>query len=285
VIGHAVAFVLAWFMVLGYFVNFLATTGYEEIETAEDLTQKKSKTKASAKDMAKSLFQNKPLCVLILADLPKWIMRFVPSGMAWYYFRYVAENMALLPQYILWTHGLGAFAGAFVSAYLAKQFTARNTIIYTYTVMVAALILVYFNYANPILVIALMAVVQVGQGICFSVAVALYADTAVYAQWKFGADSRGWIMGLMNVPLKVAIISRALIINISLAVVGFNAAALRQGAQEITTELQRGITVGFALIPAIFLVVGILLMVFGYKLTREKIVQYQAEIDARKAQG
>jgi GPH family glycoside/pentoside/hexuronide:cation symporter len=53
----------------------------------------------------------------------------------------------------------------------------------------------------------------------------LYADTAVYAQWKSGVDSRGWIMGLQTFPLKFAVVGRALIFNISLMLVGFDAKA------------------------------------------------------------
>ena len=37
----------------------------------------------------------------------------------------------------------------------------------------------------------------------------------------------------------------------------------------------------FALIPAIITITGIPLLFFGYRLTREKIVRYQAEIEAR----
>jgi GPH family glycoside/pentoside/hexuronide:cation symporter len=278
----ALAFVLGWVMVLGYFVNFLATTGYEEIETSEDLAKKQSKTKASVKDMAKSLFQNPHLCFLIIADIAKFAIRFVPGAVAAYYFQYVANDMKLLPQYILIVN-IGAFVGAFLSGFLAKKLTARNTMIYSYVVMAAALIIAYLSYASPWAVIGLMTLTQFGQGICYSLSTALYADTAVYSQWKLGADSRGWIMGLANIPLKVSIIGRSVIVNISLVLVGFNAAAIKAGTQQVTPELQKGITAAFALIPAIILIIGFILLTFGYRLTREKIVQYQAEIDARKA--
>jgi GPH family glycoside/pentoside/hexuronide:cation symporter len=275
----ALAFVLGWLMVLGYFVNFLATTGYEEIETAGDLSKKQSKTKASVKDMAKSLFRNPHLCFLIIADIAKWVIRFVPGAVAAYYFQYVANNMALLPQYILIVN-VGAFVGAFFSGFIAKKLTARNTMIYSYVVMAVILILAYLNYSNAWMVIGLMTVVQFAQGICYSLSTALYADTCVYARWKTGSDSRGWIMGLSNIPLKVAIIGRSLIVNISLVLVGFNAAAIKGGAQQVTVELQKGITAAFVLIPAIILIIGFILLTFGYRLTREKVVWYQAEIDA-----
>ena len=37
----------------------------------------------------------------------------------------------------------------------------------------------------------------------------------------------------------------------------------------------------FALVPAIFCAAGALLLIFGYRLTKERVAQYQSEIDAR----
>jgi len=132
------------------------------------------------------------------------------------------------------------------------------------------------------MVITFMTIANIALGVTFSSSIVLYADAAIFAQWKLGADSRGWIMGLSNVPIKLAVIGRALVVNISLMLVGFNAAAIMEKPELLTMELQKGITAAFALIPAIITISGIPLLFFGYRLTREKIVQYQAEIDARK---
>ena len=40
-------------------------------------------------------------------------------------------------------------------------------------------------------------------------------------------------------------------------------------------------TIAFALVPAIFRSAGALLLIFGFKITKEKAEKYQAEIDAR----
>ena len=284
----ALAFSLGILMVFGYFVNFAATSGYEVIETGASATRKQSKTKASIGDMAKSLISNPSLCVLIFATIPALGIRFIPPAVAAYYFQYVAGggelNRALLSQYMLIV-SLGAFAGAFLSGFIAKKFSSRNTLIGTYAIGAVALFLLYFNYSNVTLVIFLMALTQIGQGICYSIYPALFADCAVYSKWKLGVDARGWIMGLATVPLKVAIIGRSIIVNISLMAVGFNAIAIRENPSLMTEELKKGITAAFALVPGIILVVGVLLMVFGYRLTREKLIQYQKEIDAREAKA
>ena len=120
--------------------------------------------------MGKSLFLNPHLLFLMVAHTAKYVIRFVPMAAAVYYFQYVAGNMGVMPRYILFKHGIGAFIGAFISSFLGKKFGSRNTVLVT-----------------------------------------------------------------------------------------------------------------FALVPAIFLVIGFLVLLFEYKLTREKIVQYQAEIDARQS--
>ena len=49
-------------------------------------------------------------------------------------------------------------------------------------------------------------------------------------------------------------------------------------------NLKRAISMGFMLIPAIALIIGLVFLLFGYTLNKEKIAQYQAEIDQQKAQ-
>jgi GPH family glycoside/pentoside/hexuronide:cation symporter len=275
------AFILGLVMVFSYWVNFKVTDGYETVEKPEDIANKQSKTKSSGKDMAKALFQNSHLCFLILGDFPKYIIKFVTAAAAIYYFRYVAQNVGLLPQYILLSN-IAAFAGGFIAAFLARRFTSRTTVIITYVIMSACCIFSFLMYQSIWLVIILMSLVQMGYGICYACCSALYADAAVYAQWKSGADSRGWIMGLQNLPLKSGVIARAVILNGSLIAVGFDA---RIDPAQATESLKRGITAAFALVPGLFLCAGIFLILFGFRLTQEKVVQYQTEIDAKKAAG
>ncbi|MDR1588481.1 MAG: MFS transporter [Treponema sp.] len=273
------AFILGIVMVFSYWVNFKVTEGYEEIEKPEDIAKKKSKTGATVKDMGKALVQNSHLCFLILGDFPKYCIKFVTAAAAAYYFTYVAQNMKLLPVYIL-ASNLCALFGGFISGFLAKKLTTRTTVLGTYVVMAAGCILTYLVYNNIGLVIVLMSVVQLGYGITYACCTALYGDAAVYSQWKLGVDCRGWIMGLQTFPLKAGVIARAVILNFSLMLVGFDA---KVDASQASEALKRGVAAAFALIPGLFLCIGIVLLFFGYRLTSEKLVQYQSEIDARKA--
>ena len=88
-------------------------------------------------------------------------------------------------------------------------------------------------------------------------------------------DASGWIMGLQNLPLKIAVFLRGTILSACLVAVGWKSGVVLEGTA------RQGMTISFALVPAIFCLAGLLLLVFGFKITKEKVLQYQAEIDAR----
>ena len=83
-------------------------------------------------------------------------------------------------------------------------------------------------------------------------------------------------MGLQNLPLKVAVFLRGAILSACLVAVGWQSGTVLEGAA------RQGMTISFALVPAIFCFVGALLLIFGFKITKEKVLEYQTAIDARK---
>ena len=269
----ALAFCLGAIMAVGYFLHFKMTDGYEEIEDAN--TPKAQQNKVSSPDMFKSLFQNPQLMILMVADLAKYVVTFVTAGAAIYYFRDAMGNAGLMTGYTL-AISIGTIVGAYSMRHLAKKLSARTSMILAYALMSICLIAAYFCYANAILVIVLMTMTRAFLGLANASGPALYADTIVYATWKTGKNAAGWIMGLQNLPLKVAVFLRGTIIGACLAAVGWQSGVVLEGTA------RQGMTVGFALVPAIFCLVGLLLMTFGYKLTKEKVLKYQAEIDAKK---
>ena len=267
----AAAFLLGILMALGYFAHFKMTDGYEEIEPAGSV---KTQNKVSIPDMFKSLVANPQLIFLILADLAKWCVKFVTGAAAIYYFRDAMGNAGLMVSYTL-SITLAAIVGAFAVRYMAKSLSNRTTAIISYVGMAVALAAIYFCYANAFVVIALMTIAQFFYGVTYAATPALYADTVIYATAKTGKNAAGWIMGLQNLPLKVAVFLRGTILTACLTAIGWQKGVALEGTA------RQGITVAFALVPAIFCGVGALLLIFCYKLTREKVAEYQAQIDAR----
>ncbi len=270
----AAAFCLGVLMVVTYFAHFKMTDGYEEIETGESKSRGNDKTKVSIVEMFASLFKNPPLMVLMLADLAKWCVKFVTAASAIYYFRDAAGNPGLMTSYTLCV-SFGAIIGAFAMRYIAKTLSSRTTMIVSYGGMAVSLFMIYIMYANPFVVIALMTLAHVFYGMAFAASPALYADTVVYATWKTGKDASGWIMGLQNLPLKIGVFLRGVILSVCLVSVGWQSGVVLEGTA------RQGMTVAFALVPAALCLAGMILLLLGFKITKDKVAQYQAEIDAK----
>ena len=269
----AAAFCLGILMVLGYYAHFKMTDGYEEIETGNG--PKAGAAKVSIPDMFKSLFANPQLMILMIADLAKWCVKFVTAAAAIYYFRDAMHNPGLMTPYLL-AIGLAAIVGAFATRYLAKSLSNRTTAIISFVGMAVSLALIYVAYTSYVAVIALMTLAQFFYGVAYSISPALYADTVVYTTRKTGKNAAGWIMGLQNLPLKVGVFMRGTIVAACLAAVGWQKGIALEGAA------RQGMTVALGLVPAVLCAIGAVLLVFGYKLTREKIAECQAAIDANK---
>ena len=278
----AAAFLFGIVMVIGYFVHFKITDGYEEIEDP-NAPKATSKT-ATPADMAKALIETPPLLVLVLADMAKWIVKFLVASAAVYYFTYVMGT-GLQVNYVLLANLMGV-VGAFAARFIAKKLTNRGAMIFAYAWMAVLMIVSYFMYANATMVFVLMIAAQFGYGVAYAASPALYADTAIYARWKSGKDSTGFIMGLQNVPLKIGVLVKSVLLNAALGMAGYDLykQAIVDGtavAADLPATLKQGVCGAFSLWSGIFCAVGLLILVFGFKLTKEKVEQYQAEIDAR----
>ena len=158
---------------------------------------------------------------------------------------------------------------------LFRSLSSRTTMIVSYGGMAVSMFLIYVMYASASVVIGLMTIAHVFYGMAFAASPALYADTVVYATWKTGRDASGWIMGLQNLPLKVGVFMRGVILSSCLVAVGWQSGVVLEGTA------RQGMTIAFALVPAALCLAGMILLLVGFKITKEKVTQYQKEIDAK----
>ncbi len=273
----ALAFVLSILMAIGYNIHFKLTEGYEETrEDTKGAVPKKEKT--SVKAMLSGLFKNRHLLVLLLAELARWIANFVISGCAVYYFDYVANKPGLLATYLLCAN-LMCMLGAYTCKYLVKLLNTKAAFVLSYIILGGCLVLSKVFYTSPIAVIVLMSIGQYGYGSIYSLSPTMFADTAIYAEYSTGEDASGWIMGLNNVPLKVALVMRSLIINGVLASVGFSATL---SADAVTGVLKNGIANAFMFIPGVCVLAGAVILIFGYGLTKDKVQMMSDTVEKRR---
>lgn len=289
-----VAFFMGVCFAILYYIHFRMFKGYDKEYTKEELdnwnkTKQGDQGRTTFKDLGRALFTNPPLISLMLADIAKWVFNFMCAGIAAYYFTYVVFNPAMLATYIFASNVL-CVVGSYLSARFARAMkSTRNATVVAFLFMAVMLVIARATYTNMWVVVLFMSLAQFGYGITYSCTTALYSDTVVYSEWKTGKNAAGWISGLQLFPLKIGFIARGVAIPAVLAAAGWAtqyATANTDGSltpDMIPLSLQQGICTGFMVIPAILLVIAAVLLFFGYRLTPEKLKEYQDEIDARKA--
>jgi GPH family glycoside/pentoside/hexuronide:cation symporter len=280
VLGYTLtAGTFAFTMMVLYWSVFKMTDGYEETDPEKIKATQAKAPRVSLIAMLKMAATNPYLIVLLVGDFFRYMVNFVMSASAVYYFTYVAKNMALFPTYLL----LGSIAqvvGAYLAAPVTKALSTRGASVLGLFGLGLALVAAKFTAYNIMLFFVCVLIARVFLGILTASMVALYSDVSVYSEWKSGQNATAWIMGLMTLSLKVAIISRGTVIPFILAAAGFVASADPATASK---ELTDAVVNVFVLIPGIFALISGAIIAVAYRLTKEKLVVYEKEIAERKA--
>ena len=272
------AFILACSMVFGMWVHFKITDGYEESGEEEMASKAKIKReKTSIPDLVRALFANPPLLALIIADFAKWFFNFMVASTVIYYFSYVAMNKELLAVYTF-VIAVMSIVGSYISRFIGHRLSGRAAMIVSYLIMAVSMITGRIFYRHVWIVILMISIAQLFYGCVYSCSTALYADTAVYYEWKNGKNASGWIMGLAIIPLNIASMLKGIILPAALAAGGFSAAVAVEDASE---KMLKGIANALLVVPAVFLAAGTLVLVFLYHLTKEDVSRMQTEIDRK----
>ena len=146
-----------------------------------------------------------------------------------YYFRDAMQAAELQATYVLIV-GITAAVGAYGSRLIGVRMANRVSNIIGYVGMAVFSFLGYLLYANAWAVIICMGIAFIFYGIAFAATPACYADCVVAATWKTGQDASGWIMGLQNVPLKLSLVFRSIIISAVLVMTNWESGIVYEGA-------------------------------------------------------
>lgn len=260
-------------MILCYWTLFAMTKEYAYHPGASAATE--AKNRMSVADMLKQIVVNPPLIGLMLAELGRYLGRFIIFGLAFYYFKYVINNLGAIAIFFT---GLNVvcFFGALATAPLAKKFGERNTYIFSLCLFITGLLAVWALPMNFVSFMIVMFLGYLGYGMPDALSVAMYSATVDYGEWKTGKNARGFIMSLISFPIKTAIFVRSVVITGILVSAGYVA------DMAPTPELIAGIKNGIALVPALFIGAGLLIIVVLYRITPQKHKEIQEAIAARK---
>jgi Na+/melibiose symporter-like transporter len=228
-------------------------------------------------EMLKQIVVNPPLLGLMLVELGRYLGRFVIFGMAFYYFKYVIND---LPGLALFMTGLTivSFFAAMIAAPVAKRIGEKRAYLISMSLLIVGLLIVWFFPLQATAFKIIMFVAYIGYGLPDSLGVAMYSATVDYGEWKTGKNARGFIMSLISFPIKISVFVRSVIIAAVLVSVNYAA------DMAVTPELIQGIKNGFALYPAIIMIIGLLLMIKMYTLTPKKMEEMNVELAERVAE-
>ncbi|WKY46990.1 glycoside-pentoside-hexuronide (GPH):cation symporter [Eubacteriaceae bacterium ES3] len=272
VLGYTIiAAVTGCIMIICNLTYFKITTPYKDNGSEAQAT----KEKMPISEMLKQITVNPPLMGLMLVELGRYLGRFVIFGMAFYYFKYVIED---LPGLALFMTGLTivSFFAAMIAAPIAKKLGEKMTYVIALLFLIVGLLVVWFVPLSATAFKVVMFVAYIGYGLPDSLGVAMYSATVDYGEWKTGKNARGFIMSLISFPIKISVFVRSVIISAVLASVGYVA------DMAVTPELVQGIKNGFALYPAIIMAIGLLLMLKLYSLTPSKMAEIKQDMDKQK---
>lgn len=265
----ATAFSFSMLMAAGFYAHFVMTKGYEETGeeeirrlNAEALDKKEKVRKVSS---AAAIKCNPHLMFLFTCDITKYIVMFMINGLAIYYFEYVAHDKGLLTTFLFAGNLLGVLA-SYSSRFVVEKLNAKRTVVLSHLTMGISLLAAFAVYGSTIKVIVLMCVCMFALNMTNACDPELYANCAAYSGNKLGYDVTGTIMGLLAVPVKIGIVMRGILIAACLALVKFDAAISPELAD---ADLQRGISAGFMVLPAVVILAGAVILQLGYKLKQE----------------
>lgn len=259
-------------MIACYYVLFFLTNEYADA----GVTGGGAQEKMSVGEMLKQIFINPPLIGLLLGECGRYLGRFVIFGLAFYYFKYVVNNLAVITIFFTGMNVV-VFLGSAIANPLARKIGERNTYILSIAIFVVCLLAIWLLPMNYISFMILMFIAYLGYAMPDALGPAMYSATVDYGEWKTGKNARGFIMSLISFPIKAAVFARSAIITAILASAGYVA------NMAPTAKLVNGIKSGITLVPAVIMLAGLLFIIFLYTITPKRLEQMQKEIAARKA--
>lgn len=219
--------------------------------------QKKDRMKAS--EVIQILLVEPRLFLTLVIDLTSNVASLVLPSLAVYYYKYCAAQPGMVSTHML-IIGFGGLAGASLVRLLGNRVKNAKSVLLVLYVLVAASLLSIQIWSNSVFYfLGIGAVVSILTGMTSPFELTLYIDTAEHYRRKTGNDATGFIMGLSNLPVKFASIIKSTLIPMALMLSGYVANA------EPTPQIRQAIVNAYSLLPAVFPVLGFILLAFFYK--------------------
>ncbi|GJI92185.1 MULTISPECIES: MFS transporter [Duganella] len=226
----------------------------------------------------RDLSRNRPWVALFFLALIIMITITLRTTSAAYYFKYVVGRPELMQGFVP-AYMISAAVGASLTPFLTR-FVDKRKLMMILMSTTALLSLAFFFVQKD--QVTLMFALQIATGLVLGpkspLAFSMYADTADYNEWRTGRRATA-------MTFAAATFSQKLGTAVAVAVIGWLFTKLGYVANVAQTSgSQAGIVWLMSFIPAAFAVLAVAVMFF-YNLDNTKLVQIQADLEARKSQS
>lgn len=263
------------FYILVEYIHFGISKGCEDdYYKPADETHEEEGT-VSIKEIFNSIKSNHQLLVTLIIDLTSNMASLALPSLAVYYYRYVFETPSMVSIHMLCI-GIAGFAGSTFVRFFGKKVKSYKTFLLCVYVIIALCLFATKLAPNATVFLLINIVVHMLTGTTQPFELNLYQDNVIYSEWKTGANTNSFIMGLSELPVKIASILKSVIISAALISAGYVAGA------DPTPQLKAALANAYAIIPACIAFCGFIFLKFFYKLTPEKIDQMKKEIEQRQ---
>jgi len=260
--------------------------------TTKERVQPPKGQKNPVKQDIADLFANKPWLLIGGATIFQLTFLVMRGGSIMYYFEYFVQDQEIMLFGKTHSYSFGALASAFmlagtvvtiIGAILTKWFsrTFGKSPSYYGFLGISAISIALFYFLGPkdiILMFVLQLVASFSVGPVSVLQWAMYTDTADYSELKTGRRATALIMSASLFALKLGVALGGAGLAWVLAAYGY------QPNQPQTAEALKGIRLVMSVYPAIFAIIGVVLMLF-YPLTNKRMVEIEAELTERRKQS
>jgi GPH family glycoside/pentoside/hexuronide:cation symporter len=274
--------ILASFSIVLYMITFATT---------KERVQPIKKEKTPFLEDLKNLFTvNKPWVLIGIATVFQLIFIVVRTSNIMYYFQYFVQghemtlfgnnysfSFNLLARTFMVTGTVMTITGAVLTMKFSNYFDKAKTYAgFLGLAGISAGLTYLLSPDNIVLIYVLNLIFSFSVGPVSVLQWAIYTDTDDYSEWKTGKRATGILMAASLFALKLGLAVGGALLAGLLAIVGFDADLPKQ-----TDEAVNGIVLSMSILPAIFAIIGVVIMWF-YPLTNKMMVKIEQELTARR---
>ena len=236
-------------------------------------------SKLSIGEMFRILFTNRPLLVVSFGDLIRYTAIFLVSSTAAYFFEHVLKDSNSMSAYMTVQTVTGVI-GAIVVNQVSKRLGKKTTYCLCNLIYGAILVTMFFiaREGRTTLFIVCMAVAFFFGSMIGTVVTAMTTDTVIYTMWKDGKNARGFIMSMLNIPIKFGSMIKSIILPVGLSAIGYTA------GQAASASVAKGISGIMCLASGICVLLSCLIIFIGYNLTEKKVAELTEIVEKRQTE-